>query len=45
MLQGCGGCTQQVLQTGAILLNPITWLIAISAVTAIVSKKKTGEKK
>jgi hypothetical protein len=44
MLQGCGSCTQQVLQTMPILLNPVTWLVAISAVTALLSRK-SGSKK
>lgn len=39
-MQACGGCTQQLVQTVPILLNPVTWLVAISALTAIVSKKK-----
>ena len=42
MLQGCGGCSVQ--QAIPILLNPVTWLVAISAVTALLSKK-SGSKK
>lgn len=44
MLQGCGSCTQQVLQSVPILLNPVTWLVAISAVTALLSSKKVAKK-
>jgi hypothetical protein len=42
MLQGCGSC---MAQTVPILLNPLVWLTAIAAVTAMVSKgKKVGKK-
>ena len=37
----CGSCTAQALP---ILLNPLVWLTAIAAVTAVVSKgKKVGK--
>lgn len=38
----CGGCI--VEQTVPILLNPVTWLVAIAAVTTAFSKVK-GKKK
>jgi len=41
MMQMCGGCTaQQVSQVAQIIINPVTWLIVIAAVTSVVSKKK-----
>lgn len=43
MLQ-CGNCTQQVAQAVPILFNPVTWLLALAAITAVVSKPKKGGK-
>jgi len=39
MLQLCGDCAQQAVP---ILMNPATWLLALAALTAVVT---TGGKK
>ena len=40
-MQMCGGCTvQQVSEMAQVLMNPVTWLIAITAITTLVTKKK-----
>jgi hypothetical protein len=45
MLQGCGGCTQQIVQQIPILLNPVTWVVALAAITGALSLgKKKGSK-
>lgn len=44
MLQGCGGCTQQVLEQIPILLNPATWVVAIAVITGALSLGKKKEK-
>ena len=33
-------CCSQVAQAIPILLNPITWLVALAAITAVVGKGK-----
>jgi hypothetical protein len=37
----CGSCGAQAIP---ILLNPLTWMIAIAAVTAVVSKTTVKKK-
>jgi hypothetical protein len=46
MLQGCGGCSaQQISQVVTVLANPLTWVVALSVVTALLSKGKKVVKK
>jgi hypothetical protein len=45
MLQGCGGCTQQLVQQIPILLNPVTWVVALSLLTGALSLSKKGKEK
>lgn len=42
MLLQCGSCGAQALP---ILLNPLTWMVAIAAVTAVVSKTTSKKEK
>jgi hypothetical protein len=37
-------CSQAVQQTVPLLLNPVTWLVVLAAVTGVVSKGKKGKK-
>ena len=45
-MQGCGGCSvQQVSQVVQVLMNPVTWLLAATALTTMLGRKSTGGKK
>lgn len=40
-MQSCGGCSvQQVSEVAQVLMNPVTWLIAITAITSLLPKKR-----
>lgn len=43
-MQLCGDCVQQVAQQGA-AVAPMLWLLALAAVTAVVSKTTTKKGK
>lgn len=45
-MQGCGGCSvQQVSQVVQVLMNPVTWLLAATALTTFLGTTKKGDRK